>query len=435
MKLLLNNRAFRFLWLAQTISELGDGITRLVVIFLVAHLSSDPLAISLVVLANVLPSMLLGTFVGPIADRFQRSHIMMAADIYRAVIVVLLIAFQHNLYGIYALILLQNIGTVFFEPARAAIVPSLIGKENISQAVSFSQATYMAMRLVGPSIAGLLIPLGHFDRLFLFNGLTFMLSALFIYAMTKAIPTPDRTREEIQNERGLPGQSAAAKEPYWKSLKAGLRTIYRHDGLFALLLLLVPIMLVVGVINTNLNAALLQTFRIPAEHFGFISSMVAVGSILGALAAPYLMKHGASNVLLLGAVGVIGLFCLLIIPLHSLYQTSGVLSVYVWSIGLGVSLACTNVPLSSLFITIMPDEMRGRGSGVFDSVSQAGTVLGIGIGGLFASMFGVLLATALAGLLLIIVVVIFPLLKYNQALRTTNEARMTGGDLAVSSSD
>jgi MFS family permease len=83
----------------------------------------------------------------------------------------------------------------------------------------------------------------------------------------------------------------------------------------------------------------------------------------------------------------------------------------------------------------MPDEMRGRGSGVFDSVSQAGTVLGIGLGGLFATMFGVLFATALAGLLLIIVVVIFPLLKYNQALRTTNEAKMTGGDLAMSSSD
>ncbi|WP_254659903.1 MFS transporter [Paenibacillus sp. KS1] len=262
-----------------------------------------------------------------------------------------------------------------------------------------------------------------------------MLSALFIYAMSKAIPTPDRTHEDIQDERGVRKQSAAEKEPYWKSLKAGLRTIYRHDGLFALLLLLVPIMLVMGVINTNLNAALLQTFRIPAEHFGFISSMVAVGSILGALAAPHLMKRMASNVLLLGAVGVIGLFCLLIVPLHSLYQASGVLSVYVWSIGLGVSMACTNVPLSSLFITIMPDEMRGRGSGVFDSVSQAGTVLGIGIGGLFASMFGVLLATALAGLLLIIVVVIFPLLKYNQALRTTNEAKMTGGDLAMSSSD
>jgi len=347
MKLLINNRAFRFLWLAQIISELGDGITRLVVIFLVAHLSSDPLAISLVVLANVLPSMLLGTFVGPIADRFQRSHIMMAADIYRAIIVVLLIASQHNLYGIYALVLLQNIGTVFFEPARSAIVPSLIGKENITQAVSFSQATYMAMRLVGPSIAGLLIPLGHFDRLFLFNGLTFVLSALFIYAMSKATPAPDRTLEDIQDTRRVPGQSAAEKEPYWQSLKAGLRTIYRHDGLFALLLLLVPIMLVIGVINTNLNAALLQTFRIPAEHFGFISSMVAVGSILGALAAPHLMKRMASNVLLLGAVGVIGLFCLLIFPLHSLYQASGVLSVYIWSIGLGVSIACTNVPLSS----------------------------------------------------------------------------------------
>ncbi|MCM3340355.1 MFS transporter [Paenibacillus sp. MER TA 81-3] len=433
MKLLLNNRAFRHLWLAQIVSELGDGITRLVVIFLVAHLSSNPLALSVVVLAQVLPNMLLGTFVGPFIDRFRRSLIMVAADLYRAVIVLLLIVFQNELYGIYALVLLQGIGTVLFEPARTAIVPRVVGQENITQAVSFSQATYMAMKLIGPALAGLLIPFGHFGWLFTFNSFTFVLSALFIFGMSRAL-SEDLTTAQQTAMTGQEEEQVVAKEPYWQSLKDGLYTIYRHDGLFALLILLVPIMLVMGVINTNLNAALLQSFRIPAEHFGFISSMIAAGSIMGALAAPSLLQRLRTNVMLLGAVGAIGLFCMLIVPLFHLYQESGVLSVYVWALGVGVSISCTNVPLSSLFITLMPDEMRGRGSGVFESVAQAGTVLGIGAGGLFASLFGVLTATAIAGLLLITVAAVFPLLKYNQALRQSNETKLSGGGQAASSS-
>ncbi|MFW5437425.1 MFS transporter [Paenibacillus apiarius] len=433
MKLLLNNRAFRHLWLAQIVSELGDGITRLVVIFLVAQLSGNPLAFSVVVLAQVLPNMLLGTFVGPFIDRFDRSRIMVAADLYRAFIVLLLIVFQHELYGIYALVLLQGIGTVFFEPARTAIVPRVVSQENITQAVSLSQATYMAMRLVGPALAGLLIPFGHFGWLFAFNAFTFVLSALFICGMSRALSSdPSAAQQIAMTEQGQ--MQSAVKEPYWQALKSGLRAIYRHDSLFALLILLVPIMLIIGVINTNLNAALLQTFHIPAAHFGFVSSMIGAGSIMGALAAPYLMQRLKANVMLLGAVGAIGLFCMLIVPLFHLYQESGVVSVYVWALGVGVSIACTNVPLSSLFITLMPDEMRGRGSGVFESVSQAGTVLGIGAGGLFASLFGVLTATSLAGLLLIIVAAVFPLLKYNQALRQTNETKLPEGGQAVSSS-
>lgn len=124
MKLLFSNSSYRRLWWAQLISELGDGITRLVVIFLVAHLSDSPLALSMVVLSQVLPQMLFGAFVGPLVDRINRPLLMAASDIYRAGVVLAFILAQDSLPFIYALIWLQGIGTVFFRAGTLRPCPA-----------------------------------------------------------------------------------------------------------------------------------------------------------------------------------------------------------------------------------------------------------------------------------------------------------------------
>lgn len=428
MKLLFSNSSYRRLWWAQLISELGDGITRLVVIFLVAHLSDSPLALSMVVLSQVLPQMLFGAFVGPLVDRINRPLLMAASDIYRAGIVLAFILAQDSLPFIYVLIWLQGIGTVFFEPARSALIPRLVGKEQISSAVSLSQATFMAMRLVGPALAGLLIPLGHFGWLFTFNAITFLLSAVFVFSLRGVEPlklsgaqakgAKTATEETEEHEvREIP-QEKEKKMSYMASFKEGLVQMYRHEGLFALLMLVVPVMLVVGVINSNLNAALLQTFRIPAEHFGFVSSVIGAGSIIGAIAAPHLLRRIQPSALLLTGIAGIGAACIFILPLAPIYANTSVISIYVWALLTGFTISCTNVPLSSLFLTLMPDEIRGRGSAVFGTVAETGTVIGIGLGGVFAVWFGVLEATAVAGGLLVIVSIVFPLLKYSRALKS-----------------
>ncbi|WCF06768.1 MFS transporter [Paenibacillus thiaminolyticus] len=430
MKLLFSNSSYRRLWWAQLISELGDGITRLVVIFLVAHLSASPLALSMVVLSQVLPQMLFGAFVGPLVDRINRPLLMAASDIYRAGIVLAFILAQDSLPFIYVLIWLQGIGTVFFEPARSALIPRLVGKEQISSAVSLSQATYMAMRLVGPALAGLLIPLGHFGWLFTFNAITFLLSAVFVFSLRGVEPlklsgaqagggeaVTEETEETEEHEGREAQQEKEAKLSYMASFKEGLTQMYRHEGLFALIMLVVPVMLVVGVINSNLNAALLQTFRIPAEHFGFVSSVIGAGSIVGAIAAPHLLRRIQPSTLLLIGIAGIGASCIFIVPLAPIYANTSIISIYIWSLLTGFTISCTNVPLSSLFLTLMPDEIRGRGAAVFGTVAETGTVIGIGLGGLFAVWFGVLEATAVAGGLLVIVSIVFPLLKYSRALK------------------
>lgn len=413
MQLIRRIPAFRTLWLAQILSELGDGIARLVVIFLVAHLSSSPLAFSLVILCQVLPQALLGTFIGPLIDRFKRTHIMAIAGLFRAAVMLGFILAQDSLIGIYILIWLEGMGTLFFEPARSAFIPKIVGKDNITAAVSFSQSTMMALHIIGPAIAGLLIPIGHFGLLFTFTSITFILSAALIYSLR-------RHEEQPATPSGVTAQGAHVQPKsltYKESLREGLQTIFSHQGLLALLILVVPIMLVVGVINTNLNPALLHVYKIPAEHFGFISSFIGIGGIIGAAAAPHLLRRFKANNMLLSAVGAIGLCCIAIFPLHRVFDAAGIWIVYAWALALGISTASSNVPLSSLFISIVPDEVRGRGSAIFGSVVQTGTIVGIGLGGVCATLFGVLEATAIAGLLLLVVCVIFPMLKYYKALR------------------
>jgi MFS transporter, DHA3 family, macrolide efflux protein len=81
-KILNNHDYFRF-WLGQVISHLGDGFTRIAIVYLVATLTKDPLTIGLVIFAQLLPTAFFGIFFGPLADKYNRKWLMVGADIYR----------------------------------------------------------------------------------------------------------------------------------------------------------------------------------------------------------------------------------------------------------------------------------------------------------------------------------------------------------------
>lgn len=417
---LLRNPNYLKLWLAQVIAELGDGITRLVIVYLVSRLSHDPLILSFVIIAQVTPNMLFGALIGPFIDRYSKQRMMISADLYRFFIVLLMIPAQGSLAILLGLVFLQGIGTVFFEPARTALVPRIVGEERIPTAISFSQSTMIVMGIVGPSIAGLLISFRNFSALFMLNAATYILSAVLIFMI----------RHVASTTAGATGQASLS---YKKSLQEGFRTVYQHQGLFALLLLLVPVMLVMGVINTNLNAVFLHTFKVSAEHFGFLETVQGIGAIAGASLAPILLRRILPNRLLISAVMGVGICCVFTVPLEWLVDGFGLPPVYVWSTVIGIVTACANVPLSSLFVQLTPNEVRGRGAAIFSSIGNMATVSGLLLGGGLASIIGVIYATALAGGLLVLVCVLFPLLKYYQAIKIADKPQQHGGEAVASS--
>lgn len=408
MLTLLRNRSYLNLWLAQIVSQLGDGITKLLIVYLAANLSDNPIVISFVILAQIIPSTLFGSFIGPLVDRFSKKRIMISSDLYRAIIVLLMIPSQHSLALLLVLVFFEGIGALFFEPARTSIIPRIVGEENITQSVSLSQATATAMRMIGPAIGGVLIGFHNFTAIFVITVVTFLISAVFILF--------------IPNVQTL----SKAKDPavhlsYKQSFQEGFRIVFRNQGLLAILILLIPTMLVIGIINTNIDAALLYTFKVPPVHYGFLETALGIGSLFGVIGASYLIKRLLPHTLMLGSLIAIGINCILILPLEPLHNLFGLPPIYGWIVLLGIAVAFINVPLGSLFVILTPDHARGRGMAIFNSLANTMIVIGLLLGGWFASTLGILNSLAAAGFLLIVATLLFPMLKYYRALKSIEQ--------------
>ena len=180
--LLRERRQFRYLWLAQVISLLGDWFNTIATIILVNRYTDSGLAIGALFIARAMPLFFLGPVAGVVADRLNRKVVLVATDLSRAVIVLglLLVNSPDRVWLIYVLTILQFSVSAFFEPARSAILPSLIIHEELLPANTLASATWSAMLAFGAAIGGVAAGLFGTSIAISIDSVTFLLSALLV---------------------------------------------------------------------------------------------------------------------------------------------------------------------------------------------------------------------------------------------------------------
>ncbi|MGQ9910349.1 MAG: MFS transporter [Candidatus Flexifilum sp.] len=186
VNLLRANPQYARLWLAQAISLLGDWFNTIVLSALVTRYSANSgLAISLLLLARFLPPLIFSPVAGVLLDRYDRRKILILSDLLRAAIVLgfLLVDSPGELWLIYALTVLQfSIGAVF-EPGRAALMPSLVQRDDLVRANILGSITWSAMLAIGGATGGLVAALLGTEFALIFDSGTFLLSAALIMAI------------------------------------------------------------------------------------------------------------------------------------------------------------------------------------------------------------------------------------------------------------
>ena len=224
--LVKNNRNFRYLWLSQIISLLGDWFNLIASAALVANLSNSGLAIGGIFLARLLPPFLLGPVVGVVADRFDRKKILVFSDILRAIVVLgfLLIRDEHNIWLLYVLTILQLSISAFYEPTRAAVLPAIVPKEELVTANALSGATWSTMLALGAALGGLATALFGTSAAFLLDAVTFLLAAWFVVQM----PFWANSYTEKTKSVSAPG---------WQMFVDGLRYLWLSPAILVIALL------------------------------------------------------------------------------------------------------------------------------------------------------------------------------------------------------
>lgn len=193
--LLRQRREFRYLWLAQVVSLLGDWFNTIASVILVSRYTDSGLAIGALFVARALPLFFLGPFAGVVADRFNRKVVLIGTDVFRGIIVLgfLFVNSADNVWLVYVLTVAQFSVSAFFEPARSAILPSLIQQQEILPANTLASATWSAMLAFGAAIGGLAAGLLGTDIAIIIDALTFALSAFLVWqiVMPPKVVDPD----------------------------------------------------------------------------------------------------------------------------------------------------------------------------------------------------------------------------------------------------
>jgi len=189
-RLLGGNRNFRRLWSAQVVSELGDWFYTLAIYNLLLQLTGRAGSVALALVLQVLPQTVIGPTAGVINDRLRRKQVMIAADIGRTLIVLcmLLIRSKEMVWLVYPLLMAETLLAAFFEPARNAVIPNIVEREDVVLANTLSSSTWSVNLMVGATLGGVVAALLGRDAVFLLNALSFVVSASLIWGMRFAEP-------------------------------------------------------------------------------------------------------------------------------------------------------------------------------------------------------------------------------------------------------
>ncbi|WP_231397977.1 MFS transporter [Micromonospora ureilytica] len=184
---LLRRPGFRYLYIAQTASVVGDAIIPIALAFAVLQLTGSPAALGLVLAARILPTVVLLLIGGVIADRLPRRAVMMASDLTRfgsqALAGVLLLTGDANLASMIVLQLVAGTAAAFFQPASSGLLPEVVPAKDLQPANGLIQLSENFAWTLGPALGGLLVALVSPGAALIFDGVTFLISAIALWML------------------------------------------------------------------------------------------------------------------------------------------------------------------------------------------------------------------------------------------------------------
>jgi MFS family permease len=182
LRLLQNNRNYRYTWSGQVVSEIGDHFNNVAVFSLALATTRSGLVVTGVMLARAIPAMLAGPLAGVLLDRLDRKRIMIASDLIRAVVAFgfILAITRKDTWLLYLLSALLMFASPFFTSGRSAILPTIASREELHTANSLTQTTQWMTLTIGAFLGGATVTGFGYQLAFVFNAASFLFSAACI---------------------------------------------------------------------------------------------------------------------------------------------------------------------------------------------------------------------------------------------------------------
>lgn len=365
LDLIRRARDFRLLFLAAVGSGLGSRLAVMALMVDVWDRTHSGKWVAALLVADFVPIIVIGLLLGSVVDRFSRRKLMIASDLLRCAVFVVL-PFTTGPAQVVALACVAGFATGFFRPALYAGLPNLVDDDELANANGIFQAAENITWLVGPLLGGVLLSFSTPDIAYWFNAVTFLASALLIARIAE---------RKLQTEKAL-------SEGHWRDLAEGFRLAARSRALLTVIVGWSLAMLAIG--NSDVAEVELAKVAFGAGNFGFGLLMAAsgLGLILGSFGAAWATDRFGTAVVYGGSIALM-------------------------SVGLGVTAASPNVWIAAVFVVAFglgngigvvvnslliqrgtPDHLRGRAFTLAMSVTYSAVFIGMLAGGFISDAYG-----------------------------------------------
>ena len=373
---------FRNLWLAAFTSAVGTWMQRFAQQWLILTLTGSAFFLGLDAFLGELPLLLFTLIGGVIADRHDRRYLLIASQSLQMACALTLTALVFfdvvRVHYILMLSFLTGLAQAFGGPAFQSMIPSLVPRSTLPNAIALNSIQFNLAQMIGPLIGGAVLVSFGMMACFGINGLSF-LAVIVVLALMHLPLQPTDTRQRIMVE-----------------LKGGLSYVRNNGALFALTIL--------AMATTSLGLpirAFLPVFAEDAEHLSRMMTSLGGGAVVGALTIAWLgqFQHMGRTLLIVQIA-----FASLVVTFAALPVST---FTYVILFLIGATLLMIFSLTNSLVQLTVPNELRGRVLSIYLVAFRGGMPLGSLVSGYFISLSSAPPVVALNGVLLALVAVYF----------------------------
>jgi MFS family permease len=373
----LRHRNYRLYWLGQLSSVLAQNMEGIAQSWLVLELTNSPLLLGLTGLAFAIPTITLTLLGGVIADRADRRRIMIFSQLGSAsiffILATLVVVGRIALWHVMTLAFLSGCIRAFDRPSRMALLPQMVPREDIPNAVAVGGTIWQLNRLVGPAVAGLLIYLIGIGPTYYFC----------FFASLSAVCLWFGIRFEHQ-------PTAVSSGGLLQHMMDGLNFI-RKNEIYYTFISMTFFNSVFGMSYLILMPVFARdVLTVGSQGFGFLQSAGGLGALCGVLAVAYFSHSRGKGRQAIGGAIVFGIL-LIIFALSKSYPLSLILAC-----ALGIASQFYITMINAILQVNLPDQLRGRVMGIYGLTWELMPVGGL-IAGAIAEYAGAPAAVVVGG--------------------------------------
>ncbi len=395
------NKNLLLLLAGRTVSDIGSSIQMVVMPLYILDIGGSAKIVGLFSFFYLLPILLIYPFGGVFGDRFNRKKIMLYADLFSG-IAILILAYlsKTNQLNIFLLLIIQIIVSTlfgFFDPASKGILPQIVKNDYLKKANASIASLRLIAAILAPIIGVWIYIKFNITILFIFNGISFLLSAL---------------SETFINYKHINRTKNIKNSSIIKDLIIGFKFIKNHKTILNLCLYFMMIFTLVNpVFTVVLPFFFRKSLNYPDTYYGFMQASLFVGALVGSITVGFLIKEKNSKIPLIYGISLltfalIGFSTLLFPSVINIFGNDSLLYIFLLILTMFLmygSLMSINIPLQTIIQQTTPEEYLSRVFSLVSMIAKGGGPLGALIYGLVIEKASIHISVMIATIIIVII--------------------------------